>query len=382
VRPLPRLRVLASATIAGLPFLDLSVALALGAAAVFSVTVQPGHVHGGVGAAIGVLALTLPVAWSRRAPLVAAAVVALAALANGLAFGSLPRCGTALPAVFIIVFMVASRRDRGALILGFALCAANVVCQAFSDPLLGREQVLLLLPILGLFYALGRIVRARIATVDSLRRRTDELRRQREQTARVTVLADRARVSQDLDRALRDRIAAIRVTAAAGREVLENDPSAALDVLVSIERDGREVLQQMREIVGSLDQTAPNEPSPTLAELPSLLATATTAHARLTIDGDVRRLTAGLELAGYRIAEHLMTALEDAPGATIDVRLRYSAESLELHVSGPPSGRAELGAILAAARERASLHRGTLEDRSTDGICRAMARLPLISGHA
>jgi hypothetical protein len=308
--------------------------------------------------------------------------VALAALANGLAFGSLPRCGTALPAVFVIVFTVASRRDRGALILGFVLCAVNVVCQAFSDPLLGREQVFLLLPILGLFSALGRIVRARAATIDSLRGRTDELRRQREETARVTVLADRARVSEDLDRVLRDRIGTILVTASAGRERLEHDPATALHALVSIEREGRDVLRQMREIVGSLDQEAPNEPAPTLAELPSLLARATTAHARLTIDGDVRRLTAGLELAGYRIAEHLVTALEDAPGATIDVRLRYSTESLELHVSGPPSARAELGAILAVARERASLHRGTLEDRSTGEVCRAMARLPVISGHA
>jgi hypothetical protein len=51
-------------------------------------------------------------------------------------------------------------------------------------------------------------------------------------------------------------------------------------------------------------------------------------------------------------------------------------------VSGPPSPTADLRAVLAAARERASLHGGTVERRVAGGICYATARLPLISGHA
>jgi hypothetical protein len=38
--------------------------------------------------------------------------------------------------------------------------------------------------------------------------------------------------------------------------------------------------------------------------------------------------------------------------------------------------------VLAAARERASLHGGTVDSRLADGVCYAMARLPLVSGHA
>ena len=128
--------------------------------------------------------------------------------------------------------------------------------------------------------------------------------------------------------------------------------------------------------------TRANEPQPTLARMSELLARATTADARLTVDGSPRTLPAGLELSGYRIVEHLLLALEDAPEATVDVRLSFTPDALELHVSGPPAPHADLRAVLAAARERAGLHGGTVDSRLAGGVCYATARLPLVSGHA
>ena len=196
----------------------------------------------------------------------------------------------------------------------------------------------MLLPVLGMFVVFGRIVRARTAANEALRLRTAELRRRREETARLTVMADRARVTTDLDVMLRNRIERIAAAAIVGRETLEIDRPAALQALVSIEHDGREVLRQMREIVGTLDHGAPSEPQPSLEELPELLARTTSADTRLSVVGERRRLPAGIELAGYRIAEHLVSALDDAPGATVDVRLRFAPDALELHVSGRPAG--------------------------------------------
>ena len=80
--------------------------------------------------------------------------------------------------------------------------------------------------------------------------------------------------------------------------------------------------------------------------------------------------------------EHLLLALEDAPGAAVDVRLSFTPDALELHVSGPPAADVDLRAVLAAARERAGLHGGTVDSRLAGGVCHAMARLPLVSGHA
>ena len=377
------LRSLAGTRIGGLPVLDLAVAvfLAVYAVALTSGAIPTGHPHGALGASIGVLAMTLPVAWCRRAPVPAAGVLAFGAVLNSVLFGSMVRCGAALPAVLIVAFFVSARSDRARAGVGIAFCAINVTAQAVSDPQLGAQQVALLLPVLGMFVVFGRIVRARTAANEALRLRTAELRRRREETARLTVMADRARVTTDLDVMLRNRIERIAAAAIVGRETLEIDRPAALQALVSIEHDGREVLRQMREIVGTLDHGAPSEPQPSLEELPELLARTTSADTRLSVVGERRRLPAGIELAGYRIAEHLVSALDDAPGATVDVHLRFAPDALELHVSGRPAAGVDPAGILAAARERAALHNGTLDQRASAGRCETTARIPLVSSY-
>ena len=85
------------------------------------------------------------------------------------------------------------------------------------------------------------------------------------------------------------------------------------------------------------------------------------ADARLTVDGNPRTLPAGLELSGYRIVEHLLQALADAPGAAVDVRLHFGPDALELHVSGPPvteRRRAGRAGGRAGTRPPARRHRG------------------------
>ena len=371
-------------TVAGLSVLDIAAAVILSAYAVAltSGVVHTSHPHGGVAASIGVLAMTLPVAWCRRWPLAAAGVLAAAAVLNGVLFGPMVRCGAALPAVFLAAFATGVRCDRARSAAGLLLCAGAVAAEGLYDPQIGARGLVVVLPVLSAFFAVGRLVRARTETAKALRVRSAELRRQREQTARLAVLADRARVTADLEGTLHTQIGGIASTAATGLGALDTDHAAARQALASIERDGRAVLGHLRDVLGGLQEPAPSEPQPTLARLSELLGRATTADARLTVDGSPRTLPAGLELSGYRIVEHLLLALQDAPDAAVDVRLRFCPDALELHVSGPPAPAADLRAVLAAARERASLHGGSVDSRLADGVCYAMARLPLISGHA
>ena len=375
-------------TVAGLGVLDLAVAVILSgyAVALVSGVLHTGHPHGGVAASVGVLFMTLPVAWRRPAPLAAAAVMAVAALLNGLVFGPMVRCGAFLPAIFLVAYAAGVRRDRGASATGLLLCAAAVVAEGLYDPQIEGGGLIVVLPVLAAFFASGRLVRARTQTAAALRKSSAELRRQREETARLAVLADRARMTADLEQSLHAQIGGLASTAAAGLGALAGDPAgdqaAARQALASIERDGRAVLGHLREVLSTLQERAPSEPQPTLARLSELLARATTADARLTVDGSPRTLPAGLELSGYRIVEHLLLALEDAPEAAVDVRLSFTPDALELHVSGPPAANVDLRAVLAAARERAGLHGGTVDSRLAGGVCHAMARLPLVSGHA
>ena len=380
-------------TVAGLGAGDLAAAVILSgyAVALASGVIHTSHPYGGAAASAAVLAMTLPVAWRRPAPLAAAAVMGAAALLNGLVFGPMVRCGAFLPAIFLVAYAAGVRRDRAASAAGLLLCTAAVVAEALYDPQIEGAGLVAVLPVLAAFFASGRLVRARTQTAAALRKSSAELRRQREETARLAVLADRARVTADLEQSLHAQIGGLASTAAGGLGVLAGDPAgdqaAARQALASIERDGRAVLGHLREVLSTLQERPPsepqaNEPQPTLARLSELLARATTADARLTVDGHPRTLPAGLELSGYRIVEHLLLALEDAPEAAVDVRLSFTPDALELHVSGPPAANVDLRAVLAAARERAGLHGGTVDSRLAGGMCYAMARLPLVSGHA
>lgn len=365
-------------TIAGMGVLDIAAAVVLIGYAVALVS----HQHGGVGACAGVIAMIAPVAWRRRAPVAAAAVLAAAALLNGLVVGSLVRCGPVLPAIFLVAYTIGTSGGRVRSAAGLVLCGGATIAEGISDPQIGGPGLVFVLPLLAAFFAAGRLVRARTQTAEALRLRSAELRHQREQTARLAVLADRARISADLEASLDAGLGGIAAVAAVGLEVLDTDQDAARRALASIEHDSRAVLGHLREVLGALHEPPPSAPQPTLAQLSELLARATSVDARLTVEGSPRTLPAGLELSGYRIVEHLLLALDDAPDAAACVRLRFSPETLELHVRGPCSPTTDLRAALAAARERAGLHGGTVDCRLADGICYATARLPLVSGYA
>jgi len=238
----------------------------------------------GVAACLGVVALTLPVAWSRPQPLTAAAVLAVAAVANGLLFGHAGRCGVVLPAVYFVGFGIGARLGWPRAAAGLALCTADVVAEGYYDPQIGWPGLLTVLPLLLVFFGLGRLLRARSRTTEELRAKSALLRRQREETARLAIATDRAEMSTAIDESLRGRLGVIADTAdsvlrpeadtAADTEA--SDPEAVRRALAAIERDGRAALGELREVVGTLRQPAPAPsapvgPQPTLARLPELL---------------------------------------------------------------------------------------------------------------
>jgi len=262
------------------------------------------------------------------------------------------------------------------------LCLAAVTLQSFYDPNLGASFLVAGVPVVLASCLAGRLARSRSRTAAALRERNAELREQREQTAQLAVAADRARVAADLDDFLRDRISAMAAAAAAGRGLVTSDPAGACGALAVVQASGRAALAQMRDVVGTLREEGRTGPQPVLAQLGSLLESATSADARLHVDGGPRALPAGVELSAYRIVEHLLTALQDAPEARIDVRVRFGPDALELDVAGPASRQSDPVTAFAVARERVALLGGSLRIEADSGRCAALVRLPLTAGYA
>ncbi len=374
-RPVGRLR--------GIGWGDVALAVCL---SVYAIVLVSGVIkavpHSGPVAALAVLAMTVPVAWERRAPAAAAAAVAAGAAGNELLIGPMVRCGPGVPAVLMIAFFAGTRLDGRRLAVAGLLCAGAMTTQAFFDPNLGAGFLVAGLPAVAGSCLAGRLARSRGLAATALRVQNAELREQREQTARLAVAADRARVAADLDEFLQDRITRMAGAAAAGRELITADPAAARGAFAVVENSGRATLSQMREVVGTLREEGLTGPQPVLAQLGSLLESATSSDARLRVEGSPRALPAGIELSAYRIVEHLLAALQDAPEARIDVRVRFGPDALELDVAGPASRHADPVTAFAVARERVALLGGTLRIETGSGRCAALARLPLTAGYA
>ena len=136
------------------------------------------------------------------------------------------------------------------------------------------------------------------------------------------------------------------------------------------------LLTELRRLLGLLrdDGVVETEraPQPGLAELETLLGLAREAGSdvRLTMSGAAVPLPPGVDLTAYRIVQEALTnARRHAPGADVDVELRYTADVLHLEVRDHGAGRAAEadGHGIVGMRERAAMIGGTLEVGPEEG---------------
>ena len=323
------------------------------------------------------LLITVPLAWRRAAPVAALGVVLAGYLIHVGATGTeIVRCSVVLPVVFLLAFSAAARLERRDAQIGLALALAVIAAE--SVVFFGTFGVVMAAVTAGV-WGIGRVVRSRAQLAADLQARTVELRDARDERAHMEVSADRARLSTQLDELLQRRLGELARFADDGAQ--QADAASATATLVDIEHQSRRTLQEMRSVVDVLrhdDAGAPTAPQPTLVHLEALLVQAKGSDARLTVEGSPRALPAGVELSTYRILEHLLDALEDAPD--VDVRVRFGDDALELAVRGPARRRGDALASIERARERAQLHHGTLQARTRGGRAEAVAHLPVLTG--
>jgi signal transduction histidine kinase len=323
------------------------------------------------------LVVTLPALWRTVDPVRALGAAVVALVLHTLIFGSMVRCGAAFPLLGFLAFSAAARRDGREAQVGLGLAVLGAVIVGVGD-FLGFGVAVFGAPIITLAWGIGRVAASRRRWAGELRVRNEELRTARDERARLEVASDRAQLSHDLDALLHRRLGELARLADRGEE--SGADGTATAVLSDIERESRATLDEMRELVGVLrsdDGGAATTPQPTLTSLEALVVRAKGADARLSVDGDPRALPAGVELSAYRVVEHLLDALEDAPG--IAVYVRFAEDMLELTVGGPMRRRGEVSAAVARARERVELHRGSLRTSTHGGRAEAVAALPFLA---
>jgi signal transduction histidine kinase len=359
---------------------DALLALALAGTAQYEIWVHPLFDDGIPGPrlanAVLLLLITLPLAWRRRAPTAAFALVFTSVVVQ---IGLIDDARSDQPpfehwiALLVVFYSLGAHAERRRAIVFGALGGVAVVGGDLALLLSDEAKLEDTVPawfMLAAAYGVGFALRGQRIQSTLLANRAERLEREREQKARLAVAEERARIARELHDIVAHAVTVIVVQAQAAQRVLEGEQASAREALGSIETTGREALVEMRRLLGILregDREFALDPRPSLAQLDVLAERMREAGlpVELHVEGEALPLPPGVDLSAYRIVQEALTnALRHAGPASAQVVVRYRPEEIELEITddghGPVEGR-DVGHGLVGMRERAALVGGIVE---------------------
>ncbi len=307
-------------------------------------------------------------AWRRRYPVAAAAVIAAIALAL-VAGGAL--AGAACAAMWVAVYSVAAREPRPrALAAAAALEVLGVVAVVTLAPAsVIAAGVVLTTGTAAAAVALGISQQTRRAYLAALEERAARLEHERDHQARLAAATERARIAREVHDIVAHSLSVMVTLADGAAATTSSSPDRAGRVMRQVAATGRQAIGEMIRTVTALRSDADEEaryPLPGLADLADLLAEVRAAGlpVRFTVHGEARSLPPGTQLAAYRIVQEALTNVrKHAIGASAaSVTLHYDASGIEVEVSddGLASGGSRGGHGIVGMRERAAAYGGSI----------------------
>ena len=361
---------------------DATLAFALAALALSDVFTSGGYLTGSKWVYVPTaLAMTVPLAWRRRTPLLVVALVMAAFAAQSLILDPTPTPDSELIPALVAVYSVAVHGQRWAPFVGGGVgVAAGLIW-------LGVDDFLLTVVLFGGAWLAGRLVQKRQLYAQAFATGPE--------CWSGSVM--RTRVSQ-LPRngcGSRESCTTSSGTASASwscrpgaeRLALGGECPSTREVLLAIERTGREALAEMSRLLGILRTQSEGlalAPRPSLAQVDVLVQTLRDAGVPVVLDveGEPSALPPSVDVSAYRVVQEALTnVVKHAHAARALVVVRYGRRAVEVEIIDDGNGSANGNAAgygLAGMRERVELHGGTLEagNRSEGGFC-VKARLPL-----
>nr|BFE82751.1 hypothetical protein GCM10020093_053520 [Planobispora longispora] len=212
---------------------------------------------------------------------------------------------------------------------------------------------------------------------------------EREANAQAAVAQERTRIAREVHDAVAHSVSVMTLQLGGLRRLLADRP-AEQEVVVGLERLGRQTVDEMRGLVGILRERVDGErpaPVPSLARLDELVADVRAAGLTVTLDApaELPRLPPVLDLTAYRVLQEALTnVLRHAGGAPTAVAVGCTAQALTVEVRNgpglaprePAASRTDHG--LVGMRERLAMVHGSLHaGREPDGGFAVRARFPL-----
>jgi signal transduction histidine kinase len=200
-------------------------------------------------------------------------------------------------------------------------------------------------------------------------------RQTREEQSRREVSEERLRIAREVHDVLAHHVSLINVQSGVALHLLDQQPEQAREALTAIKQSSKEVLVELRNILGVLrdvdrGDSPPREPVASLDQLDGLLERMRSAGlpVRLEVDGERRPVPTGVDTAALRIVQESLTnTYRHAGPSEATVRLSYRPDELRVRVEddgrGMPGPDSELGGGhgLAGMRQRAEALHGTFD---------------------
>ncbi|MGH2872724.1 MAG: sensor histidine kinase [Solirubrobacteraceae bacterium] len=278
-------------------------------------------------------------------------------------------------AVLVALFRVALDGEPVELAAAVAVVEAGAVMAALrwspSDPAKVCVGITGLAVAAG---ALGLTIRERRALVASLQERAARLELERDQETTLGAAAERARIAREMHDIVSHNLTVMIGLADGADYALECSPEIAHDALRRVSQTGRQALEEMRRLLGVLREEPDAglyEPQPGLDRLDDLLARVEAAGVPVSIalKGDPHKLSSGVQLAVFRVAQEALTNTLKHAGrpASAHVELRCGSRRVTLEVTDTGGARCDSGHLpsggrgLRGMRERTAAYGGELE---------------------
>jgi signal transduction histidine kinase len=276
----------------------------------------------------------------------------------------------AVVASYAPVYLVGNRRRALAAFAAIAVLAiitARPWQPSATAIIFGTLRIML-----GPLVAIYVVTRRRV--VQALTERAERAEREQHLLAEQARAEERTRLAGEMHDVVTHRVSLMVLQAGALRVTAPDEPTRK--AAEELRAAGCRALDELRDLVGILQTTserdhAPEEAHPSTAELAALAAdsTAVGLPTELVQDGDPQLASPVVGRTVYRLVQEALTnAHKHAPGARVQVRVRYDPTDVRLEVRNtPPTRPVDAGLIgtgsemgLASLRRRVELVGGTL----------------------
>jgi signal transduction histidine kinase len=178
---------------------------------------------------------------------------------------------------------------------------------------------------------------------------------------------ERVRIARDMHDVVAHSLAVIIAQSDGARYAAVSAPEVAAEALGTVSQTARAALSDVRMLLTQLRHRQGDGPQPTIADLEQLFTHVRQAglEPRVTVDPmPPGEPPASVQLAVYRILQEALTnAIRHGAGDSVDVRLAWRADRVDLEVrnaASTPPGVTAGGHGIVGMRERAQLIGGTL----------------------